>query len=545
MSERLVIRCPGCDRKLGLKQRMLGQQIKCPECGTALKARTSKTQTSNSGDLEQQHTRRSESSGRSADEEKSSPQKRRSKRSSSTSLSGSNPSKQADSSSRQKVKPAPAPIEEEFADDEWYKLDDNYSDYDDYSDDFPNELYANDAEESWLDNDYGADWNSPEREPTANKKQTTEDQSGNSSRKRKRKSKRPRSRRGPKSVFVWTGAGLFAGAISVALTAAMGFTGIGFLIYGSSIVAAGLIGGAIRGTSGTTYGWGPGLVAVAIAVPAIFLGRVGAYFVDPELSKWFEEETPEQTLQNIDRDTSDDGMIANLIHQEVSEDLDWLRNEALTQVTIYSEAYKEAWTSDDFDEMPVPYREQFKEPVWAEGERRWNKIPSETRTEQKESRRLQLMLDYDVMDQQSMDNLLVRRTSDDAMIERISDDVIDDSAWVAESGVAYAVIERHHDLNFSRTTPEARVHPLVWEESSRRWSELNEESRKKIKNEVELELYTDIEIAADVKAASGTFRIGAAIIFAIVSLVMPIMPILFTISAVALAFSTGSGMETG
>ena len=158
-----------------------------------------------------------------------------------------------------------------------------------------------------------------------------------------------------------------------------------------------MIGGAVRLAARDTDGWAPGLFAVAVASPVIVAGRIGAFYVIPEMSEVFggsEDKSPTQIKEEIDRETSDNGMIAQLIENQLSDDDNWQRGAGVTEDNFYSSAYDEAeW--QELDELP--YSEQYNETVWSEGKRRWEKVAVETRDELVETRRLDFMLDEGVI----------------------------------------------------------------------------------------------------------------------------------------------------
>ena len=345
-------------------------------------------------------------------------------------------------------------------------------------------------------------------------------------------------------TLTWVGAGLIAGVVSLAITVALGFTGISFLIILSAFLTAGMIGGVIRVTAGSTDGWGPGLVAVAIAVPAIFVGRVGAYYVDPDIAAAFaeDERTPEDIRKQIDSQTSTDGMIAQLVEDELYYDDAWLRQNGITEDNFWSDVWNDEEDATEFD---LPWADQYHPTVWAEGQRRWNELSSAEQQARSEERRLQRLLDEGMMDDESLGRLLALRTTETAMIAALAYEVGEDANWMTAAGITDAQLQEHYEQNYQAASAEQRLHPRIREEASKRWAELSEDDRAARRSVIEQELRDEIRSVGEFQELSGHFRLGAAVVWAIISLFMPFRPIAVTLASVFLAFKLGSGLASG
>jgi len=549
MSDRVVIRCPGCDQTLGIKKETVGQQVKCPGCGATLRTKVSQRGKSSSGSGRSEQ--RSKTSSRkvrpAADEVEGESRSRRkqSRRTGSSSKASASAEGRASqkklSSSKRKRKPAP--VEEEFLDDGW---DDSIDEFDEYGN-----AYSKDdagAEEDWLDDEYSSsgggqidDWDSPASLPSA-------------PRKRKKKTTKGKKKRsaGAKvagvlaggGVMVWGVAGLLAGVVSFALTIAAGLSGVWVLLLLSTIISGSMIGGAIRLAARDTDGWAPGLFAVAIAVPVIVVGRIGAFYVIPEMSAAFgssEDKSPTEIREETDRETSNEGMIAQLIEAQLLYDNNWLDRAGVAEDDFYSAAYDEA---DWFEMDKIPYSERYDDTVWSEGKRRWDKIPVEIRDEQVETKRLDFLLNEGLLDDESFAQLLDHRTSDSAMTERLAYSVRSDTEWLDESRLIESSLMHYRERNYLKPTAKEREHPKVWTEASKRWLELSEEEQTAKKAKIEGELKLQMEFVKNGDESAKKTRLGLAIILGLGTLFLPFGPIICTFSAIFSAFKLGSGMAS-
>ncbi|MEO2033257.1 MAG: hypothetical protein ABGZ35_14345 [Planctomycetaceae bacterium] len=532
MSDRVVIRCPSCEQKLGIKQDLLGRQIKCPGCATVLMTRAN---SSDQSDSDSPPGRRQKSPGRSRaaaakQEPTASPRQERSRRASSERAAESSPSKPRRSSASKKAKPAPVPFEDEFSED----IDDTY---DDYGDPYPDDDSLDDEElgTGWLDDAEGDGWNAPSELPAPPRKKKSSSSSAGTARKKKK----ARQRTGTPvlgGVFLWVGAGLIAGLISVALTVAMGFTGIGFPVLLAGIVSGGLIGGTVRATAGTDDGWAPGLVAVAILFPVLVFGGLGAFYFQPSLLGIFGEgdtRTAEEIQQQIERDTSEDGMIANLIENQIDFDQQWQSENKINEDNFYADI---DW--EQIDEESIPYPDQYNEVVWAEGVRRWQETPEAIRKHAMESRRSELKRNEGLLTPEELATLVHAATADDAMTERVARQLQEDAEWIAESRVPESEIWDHAADHASAQDPVSRIHPVVWDAAVRKWEETDEAQKTTMRATVEAKLQ---ETSGELEQK--TFLV-VAIGMTLYTLFMPFLYLGCTISAIGLAFKLGSGLAS-
>jgi len=491
---------------------MLGQQIECPGCGSTLKTRLSKSRRSSS-DADAQRRRKSSKKSRPSASESSS-RRRPSRKSSSKASNKRQTGQQKRPTKKQRSKPAA--VEDDLLDDGWSDFDDDFVASDNLFAD--EDAWDDDSNgEDWLDESPANDWDSPATLPSTpgsqakTKKKTSKNKA--SSKKKKRSS-------GGRPV-VCVGAGLLAGLGSVAISIGVGFTGIWFLILLSTILSGSMIGGAVRLTAGKTGGWAPGLVALAIAIPAIALGRIGAFYVSPEMAELTDtiDQSPAEIQEQIDRDVAEDGMIKDLIEDQLLYDAQWQTASGVNEDHFYSDA----WNDGEWEEG-APYSEWYNETVWEEGRKRWNVMSAERRAQQSESRRLHLLMENGMMDDQSFATLLDLSTSDAGMTER-------QVRTVEQNTVA----ER----------PQDGYIPDVWDEASRRWSEMSEEEQSAEKSTVEVELQQQFEGYGALEGMKVGFKFGVVIVGGLISLFVPFGPIICTFSAMFSAFKLGSGMATG
>ncbi len=568
MSDRVVIRCPGCDNTLGVRRDRLGGQVQCPGCGTWLATRVAPSGGSasdgpaserrrSSGDKPSSRRRKgagtSASAGASAGASSGSGARRKpsskskSARSRPAAAAGQNPSaKRRSSGTSKKRRPKPAPVEEEFLDD-WGGDDYGYEEVsDDYSD-AGDDLYGDDDYgESWLDDGGEADWNSPAALPSTprKKKKSASSDTGTKKKKKKRKKSAAPGFLTSGNPLVWVGAGLAAGLVSFIMTVAVGYSDAWILLYLATILSGAIIGGAIRVTAGEMEGWAPGLVALGIAIPVIVVGRVGAFYVSPGMSEVFGEavETSSESLARIEEETSPEGMIAHLVETEVSGDIAWMRGAGVT----YENLYSDAWEDADWDEAnDLSYQEQYSEVVWTEAERRWNALDDETRAARVERRRLDLTLSAGMLDDTSFARLVELQTGDVEMTALLVDEVESDEDWLKENSITTHQISRHWEIHSAESRVQDRSLPKIWEEASRRWAELDDDAKAARRAEIEENMKFQQQAIDDAEQFAGKFRIGAAIIAAFVSLLMPFHPIICTFSSMFLAFKLGAKMASG
>lgn len=489
MPDRVVIRCPGCDQKLGLKPELLGRQVKCPRCSAVLTTRTpaeSKSPTSSGGS-------------------------RRRKSASSEGRRATSSSQRSGNRSAPKRSP----------------------DLDPFHDDLEESLLEEEGDDNnWLDgiddDDYGGEMELPGSRPPQKK------------RKRKKKSPQPQPKAGkkkrrtnaaPGNPLVWVGSGLVAGLISIVLTIGVSYTGISFLLLIAGIVSAGLIGGGIRSAAGSTDGWGPGLLAVAILLPSIFVGRIGAFYVNPALMGFTSGESSLTTEEEIQRYATDEAMIAEIIDDAVAFDHQWLNANGLDDDSLYSDAY---WESDE--EWLLPFEEQYNPLVWAEGERRWERFSESERADRIQSRKQEIRKDAGLFSEEEINQLIADATSDEGMTEQLAEELQSDDEWLAEAGLTENAVWNHVPPDDAADSVEAQYHPTVWAAAAERWEAMDDGQKAEMKRLAREELSTVAEVVED------TLFIIVAVGATLYSMLMPFRYIGCTITAIALAFKTASNL---
>lgn len=549
MSDRVVIQCPSCDRKLGIKKSMLGVEVKCPGCGAFLAARSrAASDHQRSSDDPPSRSRRQRSSAASKPERSASSASRRSASSGSSVSKSSksssraveqNPSKKRSGRKSRNRRSRSAPVEDDFLDDDWGGSDDYGADeYSSDNDASGMEQYDDGHDDDWLDDGAAADWTAPPGAAMSSGRKKTKKKSADSagSGRRKRKKKRRKANE-PGSLLSWVGSGLLAGLISIGLTIAVGFINVWFLLIISGIFCAGLIGGSIRAAAGSRDGWAPGLVAVFILLPSLFVGRYTALYLNPDmigLYQGYEPDSVEDSQARIDRETSEDAMIASIVVDEIYRDDDWQSQNGVTDDNFYADI---DWEAVDEDELSQ--RELYNEKVWAEGVRRWEEIPEEGRRRRIDQRREQMRLEAGLLTEEEVDALVAEATTEEALTERVADDLEFDFEFLSEAGLKQEDVWEYSAEHSGEEDPEARVHPQVWAAAERQWTEMDEAEKAEWRQAAELGIRLN---ATDVEQVFFAIVVLGATLY---SMLMPFLGLGCTVSAICLAFSTGSGLASG
>ena len=291
-----------------------------------------------------------------------------------------------------------------------------------------------------------------------------------------------------------------------------------------SIITGSLIGGAIRYAAGESDGWRPGPLAAAIAIVAIVSGRVGAFYVSPEMRSWFSEDlSPEEIQERIEQESSVDGAIA-AIADEVEYDEAWLMQAEISDVDI-SEHWDQHEDDDSIERRYLP-------PVWEEAQRRWNALSDKERATHQVERRAGVMASYEVLDEELFIELIKSRTSDHGMIIRIAVEFSDDNSWKSSVGLNDAQITAHRQ-QAAEADPSgnSRHHAVVWQEATRRWTEMSEDARAEQRKLVEDDTRAEYELGEVFHEAVGFIRVLATVIPAIFSLIWPLYALLCTVPA--------------
>lgn len=371
MSDGRTITCPKCAAKLRLKQSAAGKKVKCPGCSTpfriaassdrpGLKRNSSPSTTGKPAAVE---------SGRPAGKKTSAPKKR----------SSSQPS-------QQRTLPAKKKRRKPVADDVYgSEYDDLAGDYGSYDDDFG---AADDGGYGSYDDDYGA-YDEPAPAPPRRSRK-----SGRTAKRSTKKS--PEGRSFQQSIHAmgflgWIASGGLAGLVGVGLTTLMGVLDIEFMIGVMALVTGSMVGGAIRFAATPTQGWGPGLLAVAIAFASIMAGKVGAfYFWTGELMG----DDIEWTLEDeIADSTSESAMIGEFAYKVQEE---WLASGQITEQQI--EQHFDQQLEEDYEDYeegePYDYSTDYLPEVWQEATNRWNALGQDEQEKKREEVRNEIRQDW-------------------------------------------------------------------------------------------------------------------------------------------------------
>ena len=318
-----------------------------------------------------------------------------------------NSSRNKSASVRRKKKSRPQPvIEDPWAD---QPADDGYGEdfYDDYGDDYGDDLYADDGDaygDSYSDDPYVGGL--PPPRPKKNRK--------SSGAQTKKKLKRGEIQDLNTGFLGWVLAGLIGGAVGILLTTLTGYQPYAIFTYLMAIVTGSLVGGAVRYAAGVNDGWVPGLVAAVIGLVAIIGGRVGAFYVSPELNAAFGDEdlTPAQIQARIDKAASEDSMIETIAVDQVE-----YLEEVMSQIGVTEQQIDDHYENVAED---APIRDHYLPQVWDEATRRWNLLPQAERESRMWTARIEEMASYDVLDEDTMKSHIEYMQSDFEMTKRVA-----------------------------------------------------------------------------------------------------------------------------
>ncbi|MDZ7617359.1 MAG: hypothetical protein U1E05_10155 [Patescibacteria group bacterium] len=162
------------------------------------------------------------------------------------------------------------------------------------------------------------------------------------------------------SIVRWLIGGMIGGAIGVAIWVAIGyFTGyeVGYVAWGIGFLA----GVGVRAGAQQDEGFGPGAMALVLAVAAILVGK---YMVVSMHAADFMDEFLTISL-------TDDDMIA-------------LRADAIAQ-KITDEGGRVNWPSEELLTEDSPREKQFPPAIWAKGKAEWESLSADARAAEMEA----------------------------------------------------------------------------------------------------------------------------------------------------------------
>lgn len=375
MADSVSVSCPNCSVKLKLPGNAAGKKVKCPKCATPFRiGGTTPPTTAVPPAVPQKKKKRAASS----ESPEATPRRKKRATSSGTTAgadSAANPKRKKTANKKREKKRKPVDEYDDFA-------DDFASEGDDFGGAFDDD-FGDGGFDDGYDDPYGASSG-----PSTRKK----------SKKKKKKAKSKSSGGGLQATLHklgflgWLISGGLVAAVCVVATTLLGYVEVSILISIMSLVTGTAIGGAIRFVATPTQGWGPGLTSAGIAICAIMLGKIGAFYIwsDAIFDDVGGGDLTVQEAMNLE--ATDSAMIA-----EIADDVEfeWMQSGEIT-----NEEIEDWWeqTDEDYEdyESPVDHSGNYLPQVWAEAEKRWKALPEDERNSRLEAARQRVREDYGV-----------------------------------------------------------------------------------------------------------------------------------------------------
>lgn len=355
---------------------------------------------------------------------------------------------------------------------------------------------------------------------------------------------KPRSSSSGGGFIAWLGFGVIAGLVCAAITAAAGFAHSSILISVLAVVAGIAVGGAVRNAGGSECGAGSAVLAAMIAVAFMFAGKVGAFYVSPELSdigEFAADMKPmslEETQAMIEAKSSEDSMIA-AIATELEADAEWLKEREITDEMITAH-----WEETPDDEQETPAASQYLPKIWEAATARWNENSDAQKQTLISAKQTELRADYGMMTEDEVREEIAKATTDAEMIAQIGWEVSYDEDWLTENDLTEEELEDQIDYG-DENEPAEIFPPVVWEEATRRWNELTAPEKKAqlddVAEAVRMENTYSEEEAQMENAVVGFFRLVFIVFAAIGHFFAPMESLICTVIGLLAAIGLGSG----
>lgn len=372
MPDVTTVACPQCAVKLKLKGDVAGKKVACPKCGTTFRLRSASTKSSDESPSKPTVPPRKPEAGRSAGSSRAKagetlPKKRVS------AAAAAQPAK------KKKKRRPPAEEFDDFYDDFAPEEDDGAGDfYDDGYDDFGG------GSGGAYDDPYSA---TPRRKKKKKK---------SGSKKKKADSGGLQAKLHAMGILGWVLAGSVAGLLGIALTTLGGVLDITLMISAMALVTGSLVGAAIRFVAMPTQGWAPGITSVVVALAAIMLGKIGAFYVwtGDLLGNSVDGPTLQQTIADA---TSDSALISEIADEVQTE---WTESGKVTleQIADWQDEQWEDYEEEDYEDYevgePYDYSQDYMPVIWDEATRRWNQFSDEEKGRRKEAAAEQVRDDF-------------------------------------------------------------------------------------------------------------------------------------------------------
>ncbi|MEZ6132978.1 MAG: hypothetical protein R3C59_30270 [Planctomycetaceae bacterium] len=372
MAETLVV-CPQCSTKLKLKGDVAGKKVKCPKCQTAFRINATNSPTSPPPQISPTSSPSPRPTTRTAK-----PQPPRSQNDQ-TSKSPTPRRSQATGSVRTPRSSNRKPSRGKSVSDNFYD-ESAFDEFDDFGEDL-----AGGYDDGYQD--YGGVQSLPGRKKKKKKKSSKNSKTSGSS----GSLQEAVSNMGVLGWVLFAAAG---GLVSIFLTTLTGFTNIWLVISLMALVTGVLVGGCVRFAADHNQGWGPGLLAGAVALVCILTGRVGAFYVADTMSMFGDGD--DWTMQDeIAEATTESALIsdeANAVNTE------WLESGRITQaqLEVHAQKLEEDYEEDYEEGVDVEYDHSvnYLPEVWSEATERWNSKTAEERSQIVEQKTQQIRDDW-------------------------------------------------------------------------------------------------------------------------------------------------------
>lgn len=368
MSGTTAIACPKCGVKLRLKGEVAGRKIECPKCHAAFRisGKSSAAPSSSSGSKPQKPVApieppaaRGEPPAARKSTSKTPAKRRKKKPASASAQQGADSDRKAAPRKKKRKRP-----QEDF----------DFAD--DFADDFASEL---DDFGDPIEDDYGgADDQDPYSAAPVKRK-------SRGKKKSKKGTKRPTSgfqaSLNGMGTMGWILCGSVAGILGIVFTTLGGMIEIGFVVAFMAVVTGAMVGGAIRFAAVPISGPAPAVTSVVIAIAAIMLGKVGAFYIwsgamlDNEMGGWSIEDI-------VAAEASEPALISQIADEVLIE---WQANGQLPmppEVPLGEEMNFEDYEDyEDYEEgEPIDHSARYPPAVWEEATKRWNAKPEDERS---------------------------------------------------------------------------------------------------------------------------------------------------------------------
>lgn len=279
------------------------------------------------------------------------------------------------------------------------------------------------------------------------------------------------------SFVTWLGFATIAGIICAATTTAAGLAHSLILISTLTLLTGIVVGAAVRLAGGPRCGTETAVFAVVTAITFMLLGKVGAFYVSPDLTEFgqiaagMDTMSPEETQALIEAESSEDSMIAEMA-SELEADTKWLQDNEITEDMMTAH-----WDVAPIDEDEESAASQFLPQIWETATARWNENSDTQKQTLISAKQKELRAEYGIMTEDEVREEITEATSEEQMVVQTAWQVSYDEDWLKENDLTLEAIEEQIDFDEEKE-PAEQFPTVVWEEATRRWTELSPAEKK-------------------------------------------------------------------